>query len=382
MRILHTADWHLGKQLHNASFLEDQASALEQFHALLREASIDCVIVSGDVFDRSVPSADSVALFDETLHLLCSDFKKPVIITSGNHDSGQRLNFGSRIFSRSSLFLFGTFDGERHALTLEDSHGAVSFFALPYLEVPVVREVLRNPDIHSQEEALTAALDSLSPPTRTGRCVVIAHAFVQGGLASDSERPLSVGGAESVNPGIFAPYTYAALGHLHRPQSAGAPHVRYSGSLLKYSASEIGHKKSFTLVDIDSRGGVSIEEVPIAPRRDFRELRGTLSALLHPDFNAGEPGDYFVVTLEDEGAVLDAMPRLQEKYPNVLEVRKLTLAKPGIESPGEKRRTHRDVLSLFTGFAAEVAQFVPTSAHFALLKDVCESSANDLEDPL
>ena len=378
MRFLHTADWHLGKQLHGRSLVEDQAHVLEQFHAILADEKPDCVVIAGDIFDRAVPPAEAVQLFDETLHRLALEFGRPVLIISGNHDSEVRLGYAARLLEHAKIFIYGGLDPARCSLALDDAHGAVHFLALPFLEPAAARELLGAQEIASHEDALRGAL-ALCPPRP--RSVVVAHAFVQGGFTSESERPLTVGGSDLVSPSVFDSHNYVALGHLHGPQSVGASHIRYAGSLLKYSSSEVSQRKSFSMVTIDERGNASVEEIAVQPKRDFRRLRGRLKDLLNPEYDAGNLDDYFVFELEDEGALLDAMGQLRERYPHALDLKRLCLGHtgdPAYRSAGDHLR--RDMLGLFRDFAAQVSTLELNEGHLEVLGSLCVAPDSDGEE--
>jgi exonuclease SbcD len=334
MRILHTADWHLGRILGSHSLLEDQEYVLRQFLDLAVDTRPDAIVIAGDLYDRSVPPADAVTLLDDTLHALMDRCTAPVIAISGNHDGQQRLDFGARLLRHRGLHLFGSLASAGVVQV-----GDTAFVAVPFAEPAAVRSAFpefAGQDYHS---ALAFLLDRFRPSA--GRAVAVAHAFVAGGAESDSERPLSVGTAGQVGVQVFAGFAYAALGHLHRPQTLG--NARYSGSLLKYSTSEAGQKKSVTLVDLD--GGM--EEFALSPRRDLRCMTGTFDELLQ-----GPPSqDYLYCTLTDSGLIPNAAQRLREVYPQFLglEMRKANEA-------GETRvGKSASPMELFAGFWEYVA---------------------------
>lgn len=326
MRFLHTADWHLGRYFHNVSLLEDQWNALSQILEIAKDASVDAVVVAGDVYDRAVPPPDAVRMLDEIIAELVIGLKVPVIMIAGNHDSGDRLNFASRLLATTSCHIFGRLNGETAPVTIEDADGPVHFVGLPYAEPALVREHTGAEELHSHDLAmshLTAAAAKKIP--RGHRSVLVGHCFVAGGSGSESERPLSVGGAGNVSASCFAPFNYTALGHLHRPQRS-ADGVHYSGSLLKYSFSEIDHQKSVNIVELDARGKATTERIPIKPRRDLRLVEGTLKKILEGPAKGESPDDYLLVRLTDTHALLDPIGKLRAVYPNVLH-----LERPGLE---------------------------------------------------
>lgn len=355
MRILHTSDWHLGRQFHNVSLLDDQRHALEQILTIIRERQVDVVLVAGDVYDRSVPPAAAVELLDATVNTICDELQVPLIIIAGNHDGPQRLAFGARQLSGAGLHLFGPLQQELQPVVLEKAGHAVAFYPLPYAEPATVRQVF-GVEVASFDEAQAFLLEQIrqhNGPERT--CVVLGHCFLAGGEASESERPLSLGGAEQVSPEHFRDFAYAALGHLHGPQQRGAEHVRYSGSLLKYSFSEERQRKGVTLVELDAAGKASIEQIPLTPLHDMRTLEGSLEELLATGQTDLHRDDYLLVRLSDSHAILDVMSKLREVYPNVLH-----LERPGLMARGEalqvgRERLKQGELAMFEDFFVQVA---------------------------
>ena len=354
MRILHTADWHLGRYLHGTSLLEDQALVLDQFVDLARSEQVDAVVIAGDVYDRSVPPGDAVALLDDVLARLVVGAGIPVILIAGNHDSGQRIGFGGRIFEKQRLILRGTLD-DLSPVVLTDTHGEVAFHALPYVEPIFARALHGGEEVTDHQSAMTHAVSLLRAQRRPGqRNVLVAHAFVAGGSESESERPLSVGGSGMVAADTFEGFDFVALGHLHRPQTVGSERIHYPGSLLKYSFNEVEHTKSVSLVDIGADGTPDIRRIPLAPRRDVRIVTGTLADLLSKPDPAGSRDDYLCAHLTDLDPVLEPMARLREVYPNMME---LQFARPAggnaaAHAGGDHRRRQPD--DLFRAFYREM----------------------------
>ena len=323
MRFIHTADWHLGRLFHGASLTNDQAHLLGQLVDLARDARPDAVIVAGDVYDRAVPPPDAVQVLDDVLSRLVLDLKVPVVIIAGNHDSPGRLNFGSRLLAGRRLYVTGHLPPRCDPLVLGDAHGPVHFYPVPYAEPATVRQCLECPGITDPDAAMPAVLDRVRAAHPAGaRSVVIGHAFVAGGRECESERPLSVGGAGTVDAARFAGFHYTALGHLHCPQVLRDGTVRYCGSLMKYSFDESDQAKSVYLVEMDAAGACRCEAVALRPRRDVRRVAGLLADLLAAAPDAAARDDYLEVMLLDPGPVLDAMGRLRDVYPNVLHVRR------------------------------------------------------------
>src|SRR5688572_22967164 len=324
MRFLHTADWHLGRLFHGVHLTDDQAHVLAQLVDVVRDTAPDVVLVAGDVYDRAVPPPEAVELLDDVLSRLVLDLKVPTVLIAGNHDSPGRLHFGSRLLAGRRLYVTGTMPkaGACQPLVLEDAHGRVCFYALPYAEPATVRNCLDCDGVVDHDTAMKQTLDRVRAAHEAqhggARAVLVAHAFVAGGAGCESERPLTVGGAGTVGLDCFGGFHYVALGHLHRPQSMNGGAVRYCGSILKYSFDECDHAKAATLVEMDGGGACRCESFPLTPRRDVRRVEGLLANLLNEPDDTRPRDDYLEVTLLDDGPVLDVMNRLREVYPNVL----------------------------------------------------------------
>lgn len=318
MRFVHTADWHLGRIFFGVHLTEDQAHVLEQVIDLVKSSGAAALVVAGDVFDRSVPPPDAVDLLDDVLSRLALDVGVPVILIAGNHDSPQRIQFGSRLLRSRQLHIFGGLTREIGVVTLEDDAGPVDFHALPYAEPPVVRECFEDGQVIDHHTAMRRCVRSCQAFSPNGRRrVLIAHAFVQGGSGCESERPLTVGGAGTVDTNCFEGFDYVALGHLHDPQEFADGRIRYSGSLLRYSFSE-GQRKVAKVVEMDASGRCTVEAVALVPRRQFRGISGTFEEILRGPQDGQSRDDYLEVTLLDRGALLDTMTRIRQTYPNAL----------------------------------------------------------------
>lgn len=355
MRLLHTSDWHLGRIFHGVHLVDDQAHVLEQLVDLVRDSGVDAVLVSGDVYDRAVPPTEAVALLDEVLARILLECRVPVIMISGNHDSPERLGFGTRLLARQGLHLVSRVSGIIEPVVLRDLHGPVYFCPLPYAEPPVVRDRLNVPEALDHQRSLGLLIDRLLAQVPAGaRTVALAHAFVAGGEESESERPLSVGGTGIVDAACFHPFHYAALGHLHGSQQAGNERIRYAGSLLKYSFAESARRKSVTLVEMDGAGEVRTEEIHLVPRRDVRCIEGYLDELLSGRIDGGNSEDYLMVTLKDTGAILDAIGKLRAIYPNVLHIERPWFNRGGeLSGPGGDHRRVSEA-DLFASFFKQV----------------------------
>jgi len=352
MRLLHTADWHLGRIFHGVHLTDDQAHLLEQVVALARDARVDAVLVAGDIYDRAVPPPEAVKLLDEALSRLVLDLGLPVVLISGNHDSPQRIGFASRLLRPQGLHAVGLAEPEPTPLVLEDRHGPVELCCLPYAEPAAVRELLGTPEIVDHDGAMAARIARI----RRGcaRRVLIGHCVVVGAEPTESERPLATNpDAGNVALSRFDGFDFVALGHLHRPQAVVEGRVDFAGSLLKYSFSEAEQQKSVSVVEMGPDGRCRVERLPLAPRRDVRRIAGTLEQLLEAAPTEGRE-DYLMVSLLDRGPVLDAMGRLHAVYPNVLHIERPQLLPP--TDAGTAKRPATGALSELDLFAAFFAQ--------------------------
>lgn len=321
MRLLHTADWHLGRSFHGHNLVEDQTHVLDQFVKLALDLRPDAVLIAGDVYDRMTPPEDAVALLDLVLTRLVVEQRVPVCLIAGNHDSPERINFGGRLLTKSGLTMVGTTRTPAAYLDIDAKNGRCRIHALPYAEPAKVAAVFATGTAMSHAEAMQRQLDHVRATHPADRLsIVVAHAFVQGATESESERQLCIGGADRVPTNTFAGIHYTALGHLHKPQDLADGRVRYSGSLLKYSVSEAPHEKSVTLVELGKDGFVRTEAHPLSPRHNVRVIEGSLATLLARAPSEQNRHDYVHATLTDAGTVLDPIDRLREHYPNILGV--------------------------------------------------------------
>lgn len=357
MKILHTADWHLGKLVQGVYMTDDQAFILEQLLRDIEEERPDVVIIAGDLYDRAVPPAEAVQLLDRTLEQLVLRLGIPVLAVAGNHDSPSRLDFGSRIMRAAGLHIAGELKLPLAPIILSDEAGDVHFHLVPYAEPGKVRYLLGDEEIRTHDDAMRAITAAITAEMDPGaRHVLVGHAFVtprgepQEGT-SDSERPLAIGGAEHVNSAYFAPFHYTALGHLHQAHHVGDERIRYAGSPLKYSISEEHHKKGYLIVELDAQGHASIDKRYLMPLRDMRTVEGRIADIERHALNE----DYVFVRLLDEALVLSAMERIRAVYPNAMHVeRKLALSGISRETATVDGRAKMDGLSLFKAFYEEV----------------------------
>lgn len=342
MKFLHLADLHLGKRVNGFSMLEDQAHILRQILAILDDEQPDGVLIAGDVYDKSVPSVEAVELLDGFLTELRAR-GVPVLLISGNHDSPERLAFGGRVMDSCGIHISPVYDGALAPVTLHDEFGPVHVWLLPFVKPAHVRRWFPDADIESYTDAMAEAVAHMDIDT-AARNVLVTHQFVTGGTRSGSEE-LSVGGTDNVDSGVFAPFDYVALGHLHGAQHIGRETIRYAGSPLKYSFSEARQHKSVTVVTLGEKGDVQVRTVALTPLRELREIRGSYDELTARSFyeHTTYRSDYLHLILTDEQDVFDAMSRLRTIYPYLMTLdydNARTRAAGGMSVPaGMERRT-------------------------------------------
>ncbi len=374
MRVLHTADWHLGRIFYGVHLTEDQSYVLDKLIEIVQDARPDVVIVAGDIYDRAVPPQDAVSLLDDVLSRLIAKVGVPVVLIAGNHDSPERLSFGARLLANSNLHVFGPLLPEYRPVVLEDNYGPVNIYAIPFAEPPVVREKIGGDDIRDHDSALRQILQHIRAKQPTDRrSILVAHAAVVGGKTSDSERPLSIGGSETVEPAIFEGFDYVALGHLHQPQASGEDHIQYSGSILKYSFSEVSHEKSVTIVEMDATGKCAIERIALSPRRDVRRIEGTLEDILEKARSDENQDDYIMVTLLDRQPVLNAMGRLREVYPNTLHIERPLVAPSTVHAQAPADHLRLSEAEMFSSFFSQVTGEEMTEPEARAFADIIDA---------
>lgn len=350
MKLIHLSDLHLGKRVNEFSMLEDQGFILRKILEIIDQERPDGVLIAGDVYDKSVPSAEAVALLDDFLvHL--SRRKLQVFAISGNHDSPERMAFGGRLMEGSGVHLAPVYNGKVTPTALTDEYGQVNVYLLPFVKPTHVRRWFPDQEIASYTDALATAIGTMGVD-QTQRNVLVTHQFVTGGQRCDSEE-VSVGGTDNVDVSVFAPFDYVALGHLHGPQQVERETVRYCGTPLKYSFSEAGHQKSVTVVELGEKGSVAVRTVPLTPLHDMVELRGTYEEMTFRGFYEGTsyPEDYVHITLTDEEDIPDAVRKLQVIYPNLMRLdydNKRTRAGIRLDAPEDAQR--KDPLELLEDF--------------------------------
>lgn len=317
---MHLADLHLGKRVNGFSMMEDQEYILNRILEIMEEEQPDGLLIAGDVYDKTIPPAEAVRLMDDFLTAVAAK-NVPVFLISGNHDSAERVAFGHQLMQGSGIWISPVYDGTIRHHTLEDRWGEVNIYLVPFLRPSVVRSFFPDVEIEDYTDALRTIIEDLQVDT-SRRNVVLAHQFVTAAGAlpetCDSEQ-LSVGGLDRVDGSVFSPFDYTALGHLHGPQRVGSETIRYAGSPLKYSFSELHQKKSVTVAELREKGETEIRQIPLQPRREMIELRGNFEEILAEARKKGEPQtDYYHMILTDETDVVDALSRLREYYPNIM----------------------------------------------------------------
>ena len=364
MKIIHTGDWHIGKIVNEFSMIEDQKFYLDRLIELLEEERPDAFIIAGDIYDRSVPPAEAVELLDNVLSKIILELNIPVLAISGNHDSPERLSFGSKLLKDKGLYIEGTFKKEIRKVTIKDEFGNVNFYLLPFVDPAKVRLIYKNDEIRTYDDAMKFLVNELEKDiNKDERNVLITHGYVtfnmedkenKGDLElSDSERPLSIGGTDLIDGRNFDLFNYVALGHLHRPQKVGGNRIRYSGSLLKYSVSECDQNKSISIITLDEKGEVEVELRKLQVLRDMRVVEGPLEKLIDRDTHKGENlNDYIFANLTDEGEVIDAISKLRAVFPNVMGLKMVNSREKNVDSKTSAGNNFRDKSEseLFTDF--------------------------------
>ena len=318
MKLIHLSDLLIGKRVNEISMIEDQEFILHQILQIIDTEKADAVLIAGDVYDKSVPSAEAVTLFDDFLCELAQR-KVPTLIISGNHDSPERLAFGGRLMEECGVHISPVYDGSVATVTLSDEHGEVDFWLLPFIKPAHVKRYFPDAGIESYTDACRVAVEHMGIDTGK-RNILLTHQFVTGASTCESEE-ISVGGTDNVDASVFADFDYVALGHIHGPQNIGSNKIRYCGTPLKYSFSEERHHKSVTIVKFGAKGELELELRPLTPKHDLRSIRGTFAELTDKAFYANSAtDDYLQVILTDEEDVPEAIGQLRVIYPNIMKL--------------------------------------------------------------
>lgn len=353
MKFIHTSDWHLGRQFHNVSLLDDQQAVLDQLIQYIENNPVDAVVVAGDIYDRSVPPTIAIELLNKVVKRICGELNTPMILISGNHDGAERLGFGSEQMKNAGLHIISNFEDMLTPVVIEtESAGQVAFYGMPYNDPEQVRFAYQEPvSTHDQAHKLLA--EKITEQFQSEqRNVLVSHCFVDGAIESESERPLSIGGSDRVSHEHFLNFDYVALGHLHQPQKKGEEYIRYSGSLMKYSFGEQNQKKGFTLVEIDQNGFVSAEHIDLGAPHEMRIVEGELEHVIEQGKTDPKNEDYLLVRLMDKHAILNPMEKLRTVYPNVLHLEKPGML-IGVEQEMAQAKLARSEIDMFRDFFSE-----------------------------
>ena len=323
MKILHLADLHLGKILQEQSLIEHQEYMLKEIIKIIKNEDIGAVLISGDVYDRSVPSAEAVNLLDNFLKILIKELKIKVFIISGNHDSKDRLGFGSKIFEDEGLYIESKYNGNLRKIEIEDEYGKLNIYMLPFIKPVEVKQYFED-DLENNYNTAINKIIKKEKINKEERNIILVHQFVTAGTVeperSESEI-LTLGGIENVDVSNFDVYDYLAIGHVHRPQKIGRDTARYAGTMLKYSFSEINHNKTVPIIDFKEKGNIEINLKELAPIRDMREIKGPIEELLKKEnYEKGNINDYIKAIITNEETVYDAIGQIRRIYPNTLKL--------------------------------------------------------------
>ncbi len=318
MKLIHLSDLHLGKRIYGFSMIEDQRYILEQILNIVEEEKPDGVVLAGDLYDKSIPPAEAVQLFDWFLTSLAKK-GQAIFAISGNHDSAERIAFGAGLMAGNRVHVSPVYDGTIKKVELMDEYGPVHIWLLPFLRPVTVRQALKEEKIEGYQGAVETVIERMEIDKKI-RNVIVAHQFVTGAALCESEE-INVGGLDQIGAEVFRDFDYAALGHIHSPQKAGCDNVRYCGTPLKYSFSEAEQTKSMTIVELFEKGEIELRTVPLVPLRDMRKLRGTYMELMDPSFyQKGNKDDYVHITLTDEEDIPDGLQKLRVVYPNLMQL--------------------------------------------------------------
>lgn len=319
MKFIHLSDLHLGIRVNDFSMSEDQRYILDRILDIIDSEAPDGIIIAGDIYDKSMPPAEAVAMFDDFISSI-AERKIKTFIISGNHDSAERIAFGSRIMNAGGIYLSPVYNGDIKPVVMEDEYGSVNIYMLPFVRPSAVREFYPDDDTDSYSSAVETAVKHMNADF-SQRNIIITHQFVTGAVRSDSE-DISVGGTDNVSADIFADFDYTALGHIHKPQNIGSERIRYCGTPLKYSFSEAKQDKSVTVIELGKKGDVNVRTVKLIPLRDMTELKGSYEELMKKSFyeGTGYTEDYVHITLTDENDIPDAVSKLRLVYHRLMKM--------------------------------------------------------------
>ena len=319
MKIMHLSDLHLGKRVNEFSMLEDQTYILNEIINIIDEQKPKVIILAGDIYDKPIPPAEAVEIFDDFLYKL-SKRNSAVFIISGNHDSPERIAFGSRLFDKSGIYLSPVYNGKILPISVDDECGDINFYMLPFIKPVHVRRFFPDAEVYTYTDALSTVISDMHIDTAQ-KNILITHQFVTGSSRTESE-DVSVGGSDNVDADIFKDFDYVALGHIHRSQCCDSEYIRYCGTPLKYSFSESKDIKSITMLDIKEKGNIKLDFIPLTPLRDMVEIKGSYNELMLKSFyeNTSLTDDYVHITLTDEEDIPDVITKLRVVYKNIMKL--------------------------------------------------------------
>lgn len=319
MKLMHLSDLHLGKRVNEFSMIEDQKYILKEILKIIDDKSPDGIIIAGDVYDKPVPTAEAVELFDDFLYRL-SKRELKVFIISGNHDSPERLAFGNRIMDSRGIYMSPVYNGNITPIDAEDEFGKIHIYMLPFIKPAHVRRFFSDEEISSYTEAMKTVIENMNI-NKAERNMLITHQFVTGASRTESEE-VSVGGSDNIDGAVFSGFDYVALGHIHRAQNCGSEFIRYCGTPLKYSFSESKDEKSITMLDVKEKGNIEISFIPLTPLRDMVEIKGMYNDIMLKSFyeNTSLTDDYIHITLTDEDDIPDVLTKLRVVYKNIMKL--------------------------------------------------------------
>lgn len=392
MKILHTADWHIGKWVNGFSMLEDQMYILNQMLETISKEKPDVVLISGDLYDRSIPPIGAVKLLNDTLRKIIQDLKTPVIAIAGNHDSNERLQFASDLLKSSGLYLIGISYHPFEKITFNDRYGEVDFYPIAYMDPLMVGQIYNDENIKTHEQAIhkiMGHIEEIRNPSK--RNIALAHGYFSkiqnekeatledsGLTISDSEKRLSIGGNDLVSVQYFDVFDYTALGHLHGHQKVGSSKVKYAGSPLKYSFSEVHHKKGVLIIDMDEMGEITEKFILLKPKRDFKIVRGLLHEILQKQNEAGSIcEDYIRAEIEDTEALIAPMAKLQAVFPNAMELVRVNEVERDITNHTRVQLQGKTPIELFSAFYHQVMQAKPEEEHIAWIKKAMDTAKRE-----
>lgn len=389
MKFIHTGDWHIGKIVNEYSMLEDQEFVLDQLIKIIEEERPNALIIAGDLYDRSIPPVEAVELLDRVFSKILLELETPILAIAGNHDSAERLSFASNILTKHGLHIAGNFTDEIKKVVLEDEYGPVNFYLLPYADPKEVKHIYKDDEISNHDIAMKKVIEKLKQTMNPSeKHVMVAHGYItfmsetdenivspdeRAGLKiCDSERPLSIGGSDLISGKYFDCFNYTALGHLHSQQKVGNDKMRYSGSLLKYSLSEVKHSKGVTIVTLDEKGECNVTFKALTPKRDIRIIKGPLNELINPKvYMSDNVEDYVYAVLTDEGELIDPISKLRAVYPNIMGLSRESLAeKEQSKTSAAFGHNTKSKLELFEEFYEAISGELLTSDKFDIISNI------------